>query len=57
MPSRYCPLFTPPELAPGMSVIGMFGIGGGDGVLGNVGISAGGMSVRSLTGGPFSRLP
>ncbi len=35
----------------------MLGIGFGDGVLGKDGISATGMSCRSLTGGPFSRLP
>ena len=50
-------MLAPPEFAPGMSVIGMFGIGLGDGVLDNVGISAGGMSVMSLAGGPLSRAP
>jgi hypothetical protein len=40
-----------------MSVIGRLGAGFGDGVAGNVGISAGGMSVISLAGGPFSRPP
>ena len=41
----------------GMSVIGRFGIGLGDGVFGNVGIFAAGMSVMSLIGGPLSRPP
>jgi hypothetical protein len=47
----------PPEFCSGISVIGKFGIGLGDGVFGSVGISAGGMSVMSLAGGPLSRLP
>jgi hypothetical protein len=48
---------APPEFAFGMSVIGKFGIGLGDGVLGSVGISAGGMSVMSFAGTLLSRLP
>ncbi len=47
----------PPEFWPGMSVIGKFGIGLGDGVFGSVGMSAGGISRMSLAGGPFSRPP
>ena len=54
---RQAPLFGPPEFGTGMSVIGKFGIGAGDGVLGSGGMSAGGMSCSSLTGGPLSRLP
>ncbi|CKQ37317.1 Uncharacterised protein [Mycobacterium tuberculosis] len=38
-------------------MIGKLGIGLGDEVLGNGGISLAGMSRSSLTGGPFSRLP
>ena len=41
---RQAPLLGPPELAPGMSVIGKFGIGGGDGVFGSVGISSAAIS-------------
>ena len=44
--ARQAPLLEPPEFCPGMSVIGMFGIGAGDGVFGSDGISAGGMSTQ-----------
>ena len=47
--------WSPRNLAPGMSVIGMFGIGGGDGVAGKLGMSAAGMSCSWLAGGPLSR--
>jgi hypothetical protein len=50
-------LFGPPEFCPETSVIGKFGIGGGDGVFGSDGISEDEMSCRMLAGGPFSREP
>lgn len=51
----YC--VGPPGLWLGMSVIGRFGAGLGEGVAGSGGMRPAGMSTMSLAAGPLTRLP